>query len=84
MVIGTNVSDATSCVLIEPEKPCVARDYAEVDVLHASSCNLMNPGRFCVFERKIERKVCIQTGFDFVCFHRTYTQAIAYWDKHKL
>ena len=84
MVIGSNVSDATSCVLIEPEKPCVARDYAEVDVLHASSCNLMNPGRFCVFERKIERKVCIQTGFDFVCFRRTYTQAIAYRDKHKL
>lgn len=44
----------------------------------------MNLGRFCVFERKIERKVCIQTGFDFVCFRRTYTQDIAYWYIYKL
>lgn len=69
---------------MEPEKPYVSRDYAEVDVLYATSCVLMNLGKLCVFERKIERKVCIQTGFDFVYVRRTYTQAIAYWDKHKL
>ena len=69
---------------MEPEKPYVSRDYAEVDVLYATSCVLMNLGKLCVFERKIERKVCIQAGFDFVCFRRTYTQAIAYWNKHKL